>query len=246
MGPMTMNSLKKTLFISDLHLDESDPVSFEHFKKLINELDENVDALYILGDFFEVWVGDDNQSPFYDSIIALLKAANEKRIPVYILHGNRDFLLGQSFFQQAKCTFLPDESRITIYKTPVLLMHGDTLCTADHAYQRARKLMRNRFLQYVFLHLPLSFRKKIANELRNASKRHTTTASMNSMDVTQQEVERVMQNHRVSHLIHGHTHRPNIHQFTLDGESCSRMVLGAWHSKPSVLTWYEDGRKELS
>lgn len=241
-----MNSVKKTLFISDLHLDEIYPESFSQFKDLINSLDGNIDALYILGDFFETWIGDDNHTPFYDAVIALLKSVREKNIPVYFMHGNRDFLVGKKFFKQADCTFLPDETGVSVYGTPVLLMHGDTLCTGDRAYLFARKILRNRFLQLLlFKSLPLTLRKKMADKMRSASKRHTTSVLPYMMDVTQQEVVRVMQKNNVRLLIHGHTHRPAIHQFKVDSEDYTRIVLGAWHNKSSVLVWYENGNKEL-
>ncbi len=241
-----MNSGKKTLFISDLHLDEIYPESYNQFKDLINSLDGNIDALYILGDFFETWIGDDNRSPFYDDVIALLKSVRDKNIPVFFMHGNRDFLVGKRFFQQTGCTFLPDETRITVYNTPVLLMHGDTLCTDDKAYLFARKILRNRFLQLLlFKSMPLSLRRKMADKMRSASKRHTTKALPYMMDVTQQEVVRVMQKNHVRLLIHGHTHRPAIHQFNVNDEAYTRIVLGAWHKKSSVLIWHENGNKEL-
>lgn len=240
-----MSSLKKTLFISDLHLQESDPKIIDEFKALIDSLNEEVDALYILGDFFEAWIGDDDLSSFHDSIISLLRSAREKKIPVYIMHGNRDFLLGKRFFSQCDCAFLPDASRVNIYGVPVLLMHGDTLCTEDYAYQRARKFLRNRFLQFAFKCLPLSWRRKIANKMRVASKKHTTQMSSYTMDVSQDEVARVMQGYDARFLIHGHTHKPAFHQFTIHDEPYTRIVLGAWHNKASVLAWYENGYKEL-
>lgn len=240
-----MNSLKKTLFISDLHLDETDPKSLSQFKDLVRSLDDTVDALYILGDFFEAWVGDDCHSPFNDSVIALLKSVRDKHIPIYFMHGNRDFLVGEKFLSQTDCTLLADQTRVVIYNTPVLLMHGDVLCTDDRNYQRARKLMRNRFLQTLFLWLPSSFRMKIANELRSASKRYTAAKSMDTMDVSQPTVQQVMQQNNVRHLIHGHTHRPAIHQFDVNSHTFTRIVLGAWHNKSSVLIWWENGNKEL-
>ena len=240
-----MNELKKTLFISDLHLDEADSTSYDQFKQVITGLDSNIDALFILGDFFNAWIGDDDLSPFNESIIVLLKSVREKNIPVYLMHGNRDFLLSKKFLAQTGCTFLPDETCVTIYGSPVLLMHGDTLCVDDRAYQRARIFMRNRFLLFLFVCLPLSLRRKIATKMRNASKKHTTSAPLYVMDVTQAEVARVMQKNNTHFLIHGHTHKPAFHQFTIDNEAYTRIVLGAWHKQSSVLVWYENGNKEL-
>lgn len=241
-----MNSAKKTLFISDLHLDESDTESFNQFKELISSLDDSVDALYILGDFFETWIGDDNHTAFYDSVIALLQSIKTKNIPVYFMHGNRDFLIGEKFLEQAACIFLPDQSRVAIYDTPVLLMHGDTLCTDDRTYLLARKILRNRFLQsLLFKSLPLSLRQKIAKKMRRASQRHTASIQPYMMDVSQQAVTDVMQKHNVRVLIHGHTHRPAIHQFVVGNNDFTRIVLGDWHKKSSVLIWYANGTKEL-
>jgi UDP-2,3-diacylglucosamine hydrolase len=240
-----MNELKKTLFISDLHLDEADSTSYNQFEQVVAGLDSHVDALFILGDFFEAWIGDDDHSPFNESVIALLKSVREKNIPVYLMHGNRDFLLGKKFLSQTGCTFLTDETSVTIYGAPVLLMHGDTLCVDDHAYQRVRKFLRNKFLQFLFLWLPLSLRRKIANKMRGASKHHTANAPMYVMDVTQEEVARVMRKNNTYFLIHGHTHKPAFHQFTIDNEPYTRIVLGAWHKQASVLVWYENGYKEL-
>jgi UDP-2,3-diacylglucosamine hydrolase len=241
-----MASLKKTLFISDLHLDEADAESYCQFKDFIASVDSSVDALYILGDFFETWIGDDNRTSFYDSIIALLQSVRAKNIPLYFMHGNRDFLVGKKFLQQVDATLLSDETRVSVYGTPVLLMHGDTLCTEDHTYLFARKILRNRFLQFLlFNSLPLSLRKKMAIKMRNTSKRYTASVSTYLMDVTQQEVVRVMQKNEVRLLIHGHTHRPAFHQFNVNDEVCMRIVLGAWHPKASVLVWHENGNKEL-
>jgi len=245
MADMTTSTPKKTLFISDIHLDADEPIGFNCFNNLINELDNNTDALYILGDFFEAWVGDDQRTPFNESIKALLRSVHDRQIPVFLMHGNRDFLLGKKFIKESQCTFLPDETRVMIYNTPVLLMHGDTLCTDDHDYQRARKIMRNKFLQWLFLLTPMRFRNHIANKLRAASKQATSKKSLYSMDVAQPEVERVMQQHNVRWLIHGHTHRPAFHPFSINNEDYTRIVLGAWHDKASVLVWYEDGKKEL-
>ena len=236
-----MSSTKRTLFISDLHLDQSQPVITRLFLKLLTELKPPVDALYILGDLFETWIGDDADIKQHSEIISALKTVTQKGIPVYLIHGNRDFLIGKQLLQASGCQLLADETKINLYGQSILIMHGDTLCTNDTTYIKARKIMRNRYLIALFLLLPTTIRQKIARNLRKKSMQHTANASYEIMDVTQSEVLRIMQKHAVTTLIHGHTHRPNIHEFTQG----TRIVLGAWHERGSVLVWHESGEKEL-
>jgi len=236
---------QRTIFISDLHLDETRPDIAQRFSELLKNGDSSVDALYILGDLFEVWIGDDDDTPFYRQIIQALKSATEKGLTIYFMHGNRDFLIGQKFLHATGCQLLSDEEKILLYNTPVLLMHGDTLCTLDIAYLKARKKTRNHFLQTLFLLLPITIRKKIANKIRVKSMQHTQLASADIMDVTQAEVARVMQKHDVHYLIHGHTHRPMFHDFSLNHTKAQRIVLGAWHNKGNMLVWEATGKKEL-
>jgi len=240
-----MISHRKTIFISDLHLDETRQDMTQRFFDCLKQLDSSVDALYILGDLFEAWIGDDNQTPFYHAVTHALKAVIAKGIPVYILHGNRDFLIGKRFLRDSGCVLLPDESIVLLYHTPVLLMHGDTLCTHDLVYLRSRKKLRNRWIQTLFLLLPLSLRQYVANKMRAASTRHTQSSTMEMMDVTQTEVENRMQTHHIKFLIHGHTHRPAIHSFSLQGDEATRIVLGAWHTQGNMLLWEETGEKKL-
>jgi UDP-2,3-diacylglucosamine hydrolase len=233
-----------TLFISDIHLEKSQPEITRQFLKLLNEIRPPVDALYILGDLFEIWIGDDGGIPEHQEIIQALRSLTQNGVPVFVLHGNRDFLIGKKFLEETGCQFLPDESVISIYGQTVLLMHGDTLCTRDIVYIRMRKIIRHPLVQWLFLKLPLSIRLAIANKIREKSKQHTAVTSYDTMDVTQDEVRRIMQNHKASCLIHGHTHRPGFHQFTLQGTAAERIVLGAWHERGNVLVWGEMGRKE--
>lgn len=236
---------RKTLFVSDLHLEENQPTITSEFLQLLENCDSSVDALYILGDLFEVWIGDDNKTPFHQKIIGALKAATQKGLPIYFMHGNRDFLIGKQFLHETGCELLPDEKKIILYGTPVLLMHGDTLCTHDVAYLKARKKGRNRFLQFLFLLLPLKKRQAIADKMRAKSSLHKQAMAMEIMDVTPHEVERVMQKHQVNVLIHGHTHRPAIHQFFIHDAAATRIVLAAWHHHGNVLIWDETGKKEM-
>lgn len=240
-----MQTLSKTWFISDLHLDATHPEIISQFKSLLISADASIDAIYILGDLFEVWIGDDEQSALHTEITQQLKNTASRGTKIYVMRGNRDFLLGSKFLAASGCTFLSDEEKINLYGTPVLLMHGDTLCTQDVSYQRARKFMHNKILQSIFLFLPISFRKKIAAAARKASTEHTGSTEDYMMDVTQSEVERVMQAHDVNFLIHGHTHRPAIHTFTNDDHEKSRIVLPAWHGDVSVFEWRSDNSKNF-
>ena len=240
-----MTNTQRTLFISDLHLEKNRPEITQQFLQLLSEIKPPIDALYILGDLFETWIGDDHDIPEHGDVINALKAVTQQGLPIYFLYGNRDFLISKQFFRETGCQLLPDETRLSVYGQPVLIMHGDTLVTRDIAYMNARKKLRNRFLQRLFLCLPIGIRKKIADKAREKSMHHTSTTSYEIMDVTQDAVSRVMQKHEVNYLVHGHTHRPGIHKFTLQQEPAERIVLGAWHERGNVLVWEASGKKEL-
>lgn len=234
----------KTLFISDLHLEEQYSNVANAFFDFLKNHTKDADALYILGDFFEVWIGDDDLSPFHLRVINALSDAT-KHLPIFIMHGNRDFLLGKKFMKMTGCKLLPDEYVVNLYGERILLMHGDTLCTQDVEYLKFRKKVRNWFVQKLFLLKSLKKRRSIADNMRNASKEHTKKIAYDIMDVTQSEVERVMQKHQVNYLIHGHTHREGIHNFLLNNETATRVVLGAWHERGSVLVYEKKGAKKL-
>jgi UDP-2,3-diacylglucosamine hydrolase len=232
-----MTKTNQTLFISDLHLDASQPGIAAQFLQLLNNTDSSVDALYVLGDLFEAWIGDDDNNPFHQQIIHALKAATDRGLPIYFLPGNRDFLIGEKFLRETGCQLLADETLIDLYHTPVLLMHGDTLCTRDTAYLRSRKILRHPFTRKLFLLLPLMIRKKIADNMRAASMKHTSSATTDIMDVTKEAVDAVLKKHQAHFLIHGHTHIPGTHHSTIGDQPVVRMVLPAWHTKGSVLSW---------
>lgn len=234
----------KTLFISDLHLDENEPKITQDFLALLASCDASVDAIYILGDLFEAWIGDDDDTPFHRKIIQALYTVTRKGLPIYLLYGNRDFLIGKKFLRETGCQLLADEEKIILYGEPVLLMHGDTLCTRDAAYIKSRKKTRNVFIQTLFLLLPLSIRKKIADKMRAKSMAYIKSAPTEIMDVTQEEVERVMKKHHVKYLIHGHTHKPAFHELTLNQQPATRMVLGAWHDGANMIEWQTSGEKK--
>lgn len=232
-------------FISDLHLDELHPEIVQEFLQLLRYSQEHINTLYILGDFFESWIGDDHSTPFIKKIMDALSNATANGLTIYFMHGNRDFLIGQRFFQQTGCIPLPDPHVIQINNQAILLMHGDTLCTLDKKYVRARKWFRNGFVQSLFLSLPLWLREKIAMNMRVKSKEYTKVLPLEIMDVSQKEVEHVMQIHNVNVLIHGHTHRPALHVFTINGVEKQRIVLDAWHEFGSTLIWNHHERKTM-
>lgn len=233
------------LFISDLHLEESRPDIAEIFFNFLANFALQAKALFIQGDFFEVWLGDDDLSPFNQSVIQALRQATQAGLPIYFMHGNRDFLIGKRFIQATGCQLLPDEYVADVYGTPTLLMHGDTLCTADTKYLKFRKKSRTWLFKTFVMFKSLEKRRAIARHYREQSKNHTSTTPDYIMDVTLDEVQRVMQKHRVRHLIHGHTHRPNQHQFILNNLPATRTVLAPWHTHGSVLVCEKNGENRI-
>jgi len=233
------------LFISDLHLQESQPHITELFFRFLTQQAKHAKALYILGDFFEAWIGDDDLTPYHLSIIKALREITDKGVPIYFIYGNRDFLLGKKFFRATGITLLPDEYVLNLYGVPTLLMHGDSLCTMDLKYLKFRKKARNWFFQKLFLMKSLEKRRKIAAKHRADSQQHMATLTEEIMDVTPAEVLRVMEKHQVQHFIHGHTHRQAVHQFNVNGKPATRTVLGAWHEYGNVLVCDENGKQDF-
>ena len=229
------------LFISDLHLDGSRPEITDLFLEFLRGPAAQAAALYILGDFFEVWVGDDDDDPHHARVTAGLKALTDAGVAVYLMHGNRDFLIGSHFAGRAGVKLLADPTVIELGGRSTLLMHGDTLCTDDLQYQRARRFLRNRLVRGLYLTLPLSLRRRIAAYARAKSKTDTAGKAESIMDVNQRAVESVMARRGVTRLIHGHTHRPAIHRFrSVDGKDMERIVLGDWYDQSSILRWDGD------
>lgn len=220
------------LFISDLHLEENRPALTRAFLHFLEQQAPAAETLYLLGDIFDVWVGDDAMTPFHHDMAAALKHLADQGTQVVLMHGNRDFMLGRAFCQAAGASLLPDPSVITPYGKPILLMHGDLLCTQDVHYQRMRRILRNPVINFLLRNLPLKLRLKLAAKMRQASRSMTRKKDAAIVDVTQTEVVRIMQAHQVDTLIHGHTHRPAIHHFYLpDGQGekpATRYVLGDW------------------
>ena len=226
--------MPQTLFVSDLHLDQKRPHIIAAFCRFLHEC-SSADALYILGDLFECWIGDDDPAIGLEPAINAIRELSNSGVPVYFIHGNRDFLIGKRFAKQTQCKILAEETVLDLYGTPTLIMHGDTLCTDDIAYQKYRAKARNPWIQKPLLMLSVQRRLKIAEGLRNKSKSATQEKPEYIMDVNQLAVEQVMQKHNVNHLIHGHTHRPAEHEFNLGGNSYRRIVLGDWYEHGSVL-----------
>jgi UDP-2,3-diacylglucosamine hydrolase len=225
-----------TLFISDLHLTAERPAINELFFDFLVREARRARALYILGDFFEYWIGDDAlDQAEYQPIARALRALVAAGTPVSFMRGNRDFLIGERFEREIGCRLIEDPTVIDLYGQRVLLMHGDTLCTDDVDYLAFRKMTRADEWQREFLAKPISERDAIARGHRELSRQSTAQKAPEIMDVTQSAVVAAMRAHGVRHLIHGHTHRPGEHVFDLDGAPASRTVLGDWYQHGSVL-----------
>lgn len=224
-----------TLFIADLHLCTEEPAITAGFLRFLAGDARQADALYILGDLFEAWIGDDDPVPLHREIAAAIKSLVDAGVPCYFIHGNRDFLLGKRFARESGMILLAEEKVLDLYGRKVLILHGDTLCTDDTGYLAFRAKVHQPWLQKLFLALPLFARQRIAAKMRANSKAANSTKSLEIMDVNPQAVVNAMERHRVQWLIHGHTHRPAVHHLTANGEPACRVVLGAWHSEGSMV-----------
>ena len=230
-----------TYFISDLHLSADRDDINQCLFKFLRAQAPHADALYVLGDLFEVWIGDDDQNSFTVSIAEAFNTLRLSGVPIYFIHGNRDFLIRQRFAKQAGFTILPEQVVIDLYGEPTLIMHGDELCTKDIEYQIFRKKARSWWWPRIMLNLPLSTRRKIASKGRATSKHKQSKLSADIMDVTSEEVIKCMQKFAVKKLIHGHTHRPAIHPLEVNGQPAKRIVLGDWYDQGSVLKVSPEG-----
>ena len=229
------------LLISDLHLEEQRPDITRAFLHFLQTRARQAEALYILGDFFEVWVGDDGMSPFQHDIARALRELSDAGTRIFLMHGNRDFLIGRAFCREAGCTLLKAPSIAHFNGEPVLLMHGDSLCTLDVGYMKLRRLLRNPLSLFILRNLPLTTRRKLARKLRSESRAQTRMKAREIIDVTPDEVPRIMAEHGVRTLIHGHTHRPAEHALEVNGQSARRIVLGDWDSQGWALQIDEQG-----
>ena len=230
-----------TLFISDLHLSDERPEITALLLHFLQNDAAQARALYILGDLFEVWLGDDAVLPAYQPVLEGLRTLIGRGVPVYVMHGNRDFLMGEGFVRQSGCRLIPDPTVIELNGERTLLMHGDTLCSDDVEYQRFRMQVRNPDTQRQFLALPLEQRTAVAKQYRSASRERTRYKAEEIMDVNQQTVAGAMREYGVQQLIHGHTHRPAVHYFSLNERPARRIVLGDWYDQGSLLKCDEAG-----
>ncbi|WP_263142685.1 UDP-2,3-diacylglucosamine diphosphatase [Pseudomonas alcaligenes] len=232
------------LLISDLHLEEERPDITRAFLHFLDTRARQAEALYILGDFFEAWIGDDAMSAFQQGIAQALRRLSDGGTRVFLMHGNRDFLLGEDFCREAGCTLLPDPSLVELNGERVLLMHGDSLCTRDLAYMRLRRWLRNPVSLWILRTLPLSARQRLARKLRQESRMQTREKAADIVDVTAEEIPRVLRSHGARTLIHGHTHRPARHTLEVDGTPAQRIVLGDWDRQGWALQVDAEGYRQ--
>jgi len=224
-----------TLFISDLHLDEDRPQITDLFLNFLRGEARSAPALYILGDLFESWIGDDDDAPLGLRVQDALAELAAHGVAVYFMAGNRDFLVGPHFAARSGLTLLTDPTQVELGGVPTLLMHGDTLCTDDTEYQKFRRLVRDPAWQQNFLAQPLPARRAFAAQARAQSREHTGTTRAEIMDVTDGAVRAALREHGAARLIHGHTHRPARHRIELGDRVVERIVLGDWYEQGSVL-----------
>jgi len=230
-----------TLFIADLHLDPERPAVTALFLEFFATRARQAEAVYILGDLFEAWIGDDDESPLNLEVMQGIRVCVEAGTPVYVMHGNRDFLLGKRFAGKSRATLLAEPARIDLYGTPTLLMHGDLLCTDDTEYLAFREMVRDSGWQSDLLAKPLAVRREMAAEMRRNSRETTAGKPESIMDVNPEAVRDTMAQYAVVQLIHGHTHRPGVHDLRVAGQPARRYVLGDWYDQGSLLECNRDG-----
>ena len=223
-----------TIFISDLHLDKDRPKVIRYFIDFLNNLESDIESLYILGDFVEYWVGDDDPGDGLEEVFSSIKKKSNS-IPIYFMHGNRDFMISEKFCNHHGMKFLKDPTKIKLHGKKILLMHGDTLCVDDIEYQKFRTMVRSPLWQNEMLKKSLEERINLAKMLRAKSLSETGTKDEVIMDVNNDEVISQLKKHNVDMIIHGHTHRPNIHKIISENKECKRIVLGDWYDKSFIL-----------
>ncbi len=233
-------------FLSDLHLCDERPRINALFVDFLNGPARNAQAVYILGDLLEYWVGDDTLTRDPPGFVSALRSLTDHGVPTYLMHGNRDFLLGAQFAAATGCQLIDDPTVISLFGMPTLLMHGDTLCTDDVAYQNMRTQVRDAKWQHQVLAQSWEQRVALAQRYRGESQKQTRAKAEYITDVNQHAVEDAMRSAKVTRLIHGHTHRPAVHEFMLDGEKALRIVLPDWYENGGVLEWDERGYRMLT
>ena len=233
-----------TYFISDLHLERIESSITNIFTEFLDDLNQN-DSLYILGDLFESWIGDDNVTELSQYISDRLLSLSERNISVAIMHGNRDFLIGEDFCKASSIELINDPRIIEIDTKRIMLTHGDELCTDDKEYQAFRSVVRNPLWQKDFLNFPISKREKIAGEAKDASKDSKENKAMEIMDVNTDAVLKTFNDHPIEIMVHGHTHRPNIHKISNEGRKFTRYVLGDWSKNSAIILKWNEAEVEL-
>lgn len=231
----------RTLFISDLHLSAQRPHLTTAFVDFLQTEASNADALYILGDLFDFWVGDDDPTPFAHIVKSNLKLLTDSGVKCYFTHGNRDFLVGKRFARDTGVTLLPEVSELELYGKRCVILHGDTLCLEDVRYLEFRKKVHKPWLQWVFNRLPFRARQRIVAKVQSGTQSDKSMKSLDIMDVTPAEVIRVIKEHNAEIMIHGHTHRPNIEKIDHYGENLTRIVLGDWGDKLYFVDFNDSG-----
>ncbi len=229
-----------TLFISDLHLQAARPDITERFSTFLRREAMQAEALYILGDLFEAWIGDDDPDPHNVAVQQAMREVTDAGIAGYFMHGNRDFLIGEAFAERTGFTLLADPVVHDMYGTPVLLSHGDAWCTDDVEYQAFRRQSRDPAWQRHVLAMPIEQRRALAGRAREESRAAMVDKAEDIMDVNAGAVAAAMREAGVTTLVHGHTHRPAVHEFVLDGDPATRIVLGDWYEQGTVLRWEPD------
>jgi len=235
-----------TYFIADLHLAQNRPDITACFLSFLKNEAIQAEALYILGDLFEYWIGDDDDSLFIHQVAQGLNTLKNSGVKIFFIHGNRDFLLGKHFADKAGMILLPEIDLITIYQQQIVILHGDTLCTNDLAYQAFRKKSRSWWWQAIVKSLPLFVRRKIAKNYRIKSAAATAVKAQEIMDVTEEEVLNTFKAYNSQLIIHGHTHRPYIHSLEVEGKYAQRIVLGDWYEQGSWLKFNKNGFELLN
>ena len=230
-----------TLFISDLHLEAKQPEIGEQFLAFLKGEARGAEALYILGDLFEAWLGDDDPNPYYSQMKTGLRELVDAGVPVFFMHGNRDFTIGESFCNETGASLLKDPTVVNLYGRDVLLCHGDALCTDDVQYQQVRAMTRDPAWQAMMLAKSIEERIAFAVQARQDSMARGESMSDEIMDVNQDAVIAAIREHRVETLLHGHTHRPAVHEIDLGDAMATRIVLGDWYEQGSVVRWDADG-----
>ena len=230
-----------TLFISDLHIDADSPEIGAQFLTFLATEARSADSLYILGDLFESWIGDDDPNPHYADMKSAIRELVDTGVPVFFMHGNRDFMIGDEFAAETGVTILPDPYVLEIYGESLLLSHGDACCTDDLEYQAVRKMTRDPQWQAMMLQKSVEERLAFAAQARAASMAHGGSINEEISDVNAIAIETAMIDARVNTMLHGHTHRPAVHQIMVDGKPGKRIVLGDWYEQGSLVRWDENG-----